>query len=204
MPREVIRAYVDPLDAVWLAVARGVGLRISRSSEVYASTDGAGSLVLGTRETLDADDCLAQMIFHELCHAIVQGHENLTSPDWGLDNESDRDFVREHACLRLQATLAAPYGLRTFFAPTTDFRAYFDALPDDALSGDDPAVPAGHRGAAACARAAVFAVARSWAREHTPDPRDGACHRSRRRSDPRRLVRATRLPPLHATFAAKP
>ena len=203
MPREVIRAYVDPLDAVWLAVARGVGLRISRSSEVYASTDGAGSLVLGTRETLDADDCLAQMIFHELCHAIVQGHENLTSPDWGLDNESDRDFVREHACLRLQATLAAPYGLRTFFAPTTDFRAYFDALPDDALSGDDPAVPL-----------AIAALPRAHEPPFSPWLVRGLESTHRILATVRAVeadVEATaaigpsdETPPLHATFAAKP
>lgn len=142
MPREARRVYVDPLDAVWLAVARGVGLRVSRSSEVYASTDGEGGLVIGDRATLDPDDCLAQMIFHELCHAIVQGHENLARPDWGLDNESDRDFVREHACLRLQAALAGAYGLREVLAPTTDFRAYYDGLPEDVLAddGDDPAV----------------------------------------------------------------
>ncbi|NLY95693.1 MAG: YkgJ family cysteine cluster protein, partial [Myxococcales bacterium] len=63
-------AYVDPLDAIWLAVARAFGLRVERSDEVYASTDGEGTLTLGTRETLDPDDCLAQMIFHELCHAL--------------------------------------------------------------------------------------------------------------------------------------
>lgn len=141
MPREVLRVYVDPLDAVWLAVARGTGQTVRRSSEVYASTDGEGNLTLGDRATLDADDCLAQMIFHELCHALVQGHASLAAPDWGLDNESDRDFLREHACLRVQAYLAGRYGLREVLAPTTDFRAYFDALPEDPLSGDDPAVP---------------------------------------------------------------
>jgi hypothetical protein len=140
MSREVHRVYVDPLDAVWLAVARGTGLRVHRSGEVYASTDGEGNLTLGDRATLDADDCLAQMIFHELCHALVQGHENLGAPDWGLDNESDRDFVREHACLRVQSHLAGRYGLREMLAPTTDFRAYYDALPEDALAGDEAAV----------------------------------------------------------------
>lgn len=117
-------------------MARGFGLRVERSSEVYASTDGRGGLVLGSAETLDPDDCLAQMIFHELCHAAVQAPEGLTVPDWGLDNESERDLRREHACLRLQAELARRYELRGFFAPTTDFRTFYDALPNDPFEGD--------------------------------------------------------------------
>lgn len=141
MKREVRHRYDDPLDAVWIAMARGFGLRIVRSPDVYASTDGQGALVLGTHETLDEDDCLAQMIFHEMVHSLVQGRANLTVPDWGLDNETDRDFVREHGCLRVQATLAGEYGLRSVLAPTTDFRTYYDALPSDPLADDgDPAV----------------------------------------------------------------
>lgn len=128
--------YVDPLDAIWLAMARGFGLRVLRSSEVYASTDGKGTLVLGSPETLDADDCLAQMIFHELCHASVEAPAGLVREDWGLDNESARDLIREHACLRVQAVLADRHGLRTVLAPTTDFRAFYDALPADPLDGD--------------------------------------------------------------------
>ena len=42
--------------------------------------------------------------------------------------------IKEHACLRLQASLAGKYGLRRFLAPTTDHRAYYDQLPDDPLS----------------------------------------------------------------------
>lgn len=133
--REVRHRYVDPLDAVWLAVARAFGLRVDRSAEVYASTDGRGSLVLGAPSTLDADDCLAQMVFHELCHAAVQAPEGLTEPDWGLDNESARDVVREHACLRLQAFVAGRHGLRAVLAPTTDFRAFYDGLPEHPLEG---------------------------------------------------------------------
>ena len=69
------------------------------------------------------------MILHELCHALVQGPSNLRSPDWGLDNMSSHDEVREQACLTLQAELTRGYGLRQLLAPTTDFREFYDALP---------------------------------------------------------------------------
>lgn len=131
MARPIAHSYVDPLDAVWIAALQRIGFRVERSSEVYASTDGRGRLLLGTADTLDPDDCLAQMIFHEICHSLVQGEAMLSEPDWGLSNEDERDVVREHACLRLQAALAGAHGLRTFLAPTTDFRAFYDDLPLD-------------------------------------------------------------------------
>jgi hypothetical protein len=90
--------------------------------------------VLGGKETLDADDSIAQMVFHELCHSLVEGSAAFQRRDWGLDNETARDEPRERACLRLQAALAARYGLRRVLAPTTDFRAFYDALPADPLS----------------------------------------------------------------------
>jgi hypothetical protein len=139
--RQIRVHYRDPLDQIWIEAARRIGLTLVRSHEVNASTDGQGTLVLGAPDTLDADDCLAQMVFHELCHALVEGAEAFGRPDWGLDNQSARDEVREHACLRAQATIAARYGLRQVLAPTTDHRAFFDALPDDALAGGDDAAP---------------------------------------------------------------
>lgn len=140
-PREVRHRYVDPLDQIWCETARRVGLRIERSDQVYASTDGRGTLRIGTAATLDADDCLAQMIFHELCHALVQGPASFSWPDWGLDNTGPRDVAREHACLRAQAALAGPHGLRRLLAPTTDFRSFYDALgPDPLAPPDEPSV----------------------------------------------------------------
>lgn len=135
--RTVARRYEDPLDRIWLTAAARIGLRVDRSAEVYASTDGRGRMTLGSAETLDADDCLAQMIFHELCHSLVQGPESFEQPDWGLDNETDRDLVRERACLRLQASLTGRYGLREVLAPTTDHRAFYDALGADPLAGGE-------------------------------------------------------------------
>jgi Fe-S-cluster containining protein len=132
--REVTHRYVDPLSEVWLGTATRVGLRVERSAHAYASTDGAGTLVIGSAETLDADDSLAQMIFHELCHSLVQGEASFAQSDWGLDNETDRDSWREQATLRLQRVLAARYGLAAFFAPTTEYRAFWDAMAGDPLA----------------------------------------------------------------------
>src|SRR5690606_5120027 len=95
---------------------------------------------------LDADDSLAQLILHELCHALVAGPNALSQVDWGLANVDDRDLVLEHACHRLQAKLSARHGLRDFFAVTTEHRPYWDALPPDPLAaGDDPAIAIAQR-----------------------------------------------------------
>lgn len=139
--RAIHHRYVDPLDQLWIDCLSALGFRLRREPGAYATTDGQGTLTIAVDEELDADDCLAQMIFHELCHAAVQGPDSLTQRDWGLDNESDKDVVNEHATLRLQAFLLRPLGLRTYLGPTTDFRAYYDALPADPFEGDDPAIP---------------------------------------------------------------
>ena len=157
MTRDVHHRYGDPLDRVWLACARRVGFRVERSGDVYASTDGRGGMTLGARETLDADDSTAQMVFHELCHALVEGEAALSRPDFGLDNTSERDVPREHACLRLQAHLAGRHGLRRFLAPTTDFRAFYDALPADPFTPAAEATVVAARLGALRARAAPFA-----------------------------------------------
>lgn len=132
-PREIRARYRDPLDEIWLGLARRLGLRVERSPDCYASSDGAGRLSIGTDETLDADDSLAQMVLHELCHWLVEGDDARRRPDWGLDNETERDVPREQACLRLQAALLRRHGLRRVLAPTTDFRSFYDALPEDPL-----------------------------------------------------------------------
>lgn len=139
--------YADPLDELWLATAARLGFRVERGAGAYASIDGRGVMTLGAPETLDPDDCLAQMIFHECCHWLVEGEGASGLPDWGLDNITDRDAPRERACLRLQAHLAGRHGLRSALAPTTDFRAFYDALPDDALTPrHDPTVAPAIRG----------------------------------------------------------
>lgn len=153
--RSIDSRYEDPLDVVWLACARRLGVRIERSSEVYAAWDGQGTLRLGRPEDLDADDCLAQMLLHELCHALVMGEGADRAVDWGLPAEGDD--VQEHATQRLQAKLADDHGVRALFGVTTDHRPYWDALPADPLAdGEDPAIP--------LARAAYLrATTGSWA-----------------------------------------
>lgn len=135
--RKVHRRYADPLDRIWMSTVERLGFRVARTDAAYATSDGRGTISVGTAETLDADDCLAQILFHELCHAVVQGEANLTEPDWGLCNETWRDRWREHACLRMQAALTERYGLRGFLAPTTDYREFWDALPPEPFTGED-------------------------------------------------------------------
>lgn len=131
MTRPVDAHYQDPLDTLWIATAEAIGLRVVMDADAYASTDGNGTLFLCPPKDRDPDDCLAQMILHELCHSLVQGEESFAWPDWGLDNYGTRDADLEHACLRVQAALLSPLGLREVLAPTTDFRSYYDSLPPD-------------------------------------------------------------------------
>jgi hypothetical protein len=141
--REVTRRYVDPLAHVWLGAARRIGLTVVRAADTYASTDGHGTLSIARDADLDADDSLAQMIFHELCHSLVEGEDSFRAPDWGMDNTGPDHDWREHACLRVQWVLSGRHGLRAVFAPTTEFRAFWDTLSGDVLSDrTDPSVQA--------------------------------------------------------------
>ncbi len=139
--RSIVHHYEDPVDLIWLRAAADLGLKIRRSADAYASYDGKGTLTISVSVDFDADDSLAQMIFHEICHWLVSGIHAKDRPDWGLSNTSNRDLVYEYACHRLQAVLSAPFGLRAFMAVTTTWRSYWDALPEDPLKdGDDPAI----------------------------------------------------------------
>jgi len=137
VPRDVTARYVDPLAHVWIAAARRIGVAIARTADAYAATDGRGTLAIGEDRTLDADDSLAQMIFHELCHSLVEGPQSFGLRDWGMEPSAsggpDHDW-REHACLRTQWILAGRHGLRGVFAPTTEFRAFWDRLAGDVLA----------------------------------------------------------------------
>jgi hypothetical protein len=137
----------NDIERIWIQAAARVGFRVERTQDAYATSDGGGLVAIGADETLDRDDSVAQLVFHELCHALVQGEENLGRPDWGLDNTSDRDLVAEHACLRLQAHLADAHALRALMTPTTISRAYYVELPANPLAGGDEACRLADRGA---------------------------------------------------------
>ncbi|HMO15238.1 MAG TPA: hypothetical protein PKD64_13910 [Pirellulaceae bacterium] len=139
--RSIKTSYQDPLDLIWISTANQLGIQIVRDESVNATWDGVDTLRLGTDATLDPDDCLAQMIFHELCHALVEGPDSFAQEDWGLFNleydpatDNPSAAIHEQACLRFQAVLSDEYGLRGFLAPTTDFRTFYDSLPDDPIS----------------------------------------------------------------------
>ncbi|MBL8617391.1 MAG: hypothetical protein JNM72_17410 [Deltaproteobacteria bacterium] len=155
-PRRVDACYEDPLSLVWRSCAEALGWRVERSAEVYASWDGRGTLRISDDAGMDADDSVAQLILHEICHALVEAPGGLLLPDWGLENVDSRHLVREFACHRLQAALADRVGLRRFFAPTTDWRPHYDALGADPLAAD----PLDDLGAEA-ARLARAALARA-------------------------------------------
>lgn len=127
--RTILSEYQDPLDLVWLEACRRWGWKIDRSDQVFAAWDGNGTLTIGTTETLDPDDSLAQLILHEFCHAMVEGPDSWNRPDWGLDITDRSQLFHEHACLVLQAAVSDPFGLRTFFGSTTDARKFYDRLP---------------------------------------------------------------------------
>ena len=131
--RPVLARYSDPLTLIWLATARRLGLHVRRNPRIYSATDGTGLLELGPLDTLDPDDTTAQMIFHELCHWITNGLDTFHERDWGFPLDIDLD-PRELACIRLQAHLTEQHGLRDMLGPTSDFRAYWDALPADPLA----------------------------------------------------------------------
>ncbi len=133
MTREVRYRYVDPLAQIWVGAARRIGLAVERTPDAYAATDGRGVLAIAVDRDLDADDSVAQMVFHELCHSLVEGEDSFRRADWGMDNTSERDDWRERACLRVQWVLTGRHGLRTLFAPTTEFRAFWDTLSGDVL-----------------------------------------------------------------------
>lgn len=129
------------VERIWLDTAGRLGFRVVRGDGGYATSDGRGTITIGPPEALDADDSVAQLVFHELCHAVTEGPAKLASADWGLDNTTDGDRLREHGCLRFAAHLAGGHGLRELLAPTTDYRPYHDSLPADPLAGGvDPAV----------------------------------------------------------------
>lgn len=155
--------YEDPLNSIWTRCANQLGFTIKRTEAAYASTDGKGTLLIAVDSMLDPDDCLAQMIFHELCHALVEGEEGEKREDWGLGTIGKGDPWREHACLRLQAYLAAAHGLRNFFAPTTDYRvSFWNHLPENPFAAPEEQGGRREKSCIAARQAAQRAASARW------------------------------------------
>jgi hypothetical protein len=131
------------VDDLWIDVARRLDVPVARGGDSYVHWDGQ-TLHLAHDSELDDDDSLAQLILHELCHALVQGSR---APDWNLDNTSDRDDERERAALRLQAHLASAHGLRDRLFPTTVVRPFYESLGQDAFAPLDESARLALKGA---------------------------------------------------------
>ncbi len=160
------------IERIWTTAAAEIGFEVVRTGDAYASSDGAGRILIGADELLDDDDAVAQLIFHELCHALCEGPQRAQLPDWGLDNTgaepADMQVAHEHACLRLQIHLAAPFGLRDLMSPTTEYRAYYDLLPSEPLR--DGASDGSSAAAVAPAAAVAVALARAAAARAAAPP----------------------------------
>ena len=206
--RVVDRTYADPLDVIWLHAVARLGWRVVRSSEVFAAWDGRSTLTLSTPEHFDADDSLAQLIFHELCHALVEGSEAHRRPDWGLCNRDLRHLDHEHACHRLQAALACgscwrpppSTGLTTTRCPPIRWPATVPTGPwpwPGRERGARPASPGPRRWARPWRPAPPWRA--PWRRSRRP-ARCGAMRATRRplrtdsRVEPGRLGRLARTP----------
>lgn len=115
-------------DSEWVDLAASLGFSVVREAGAYVTYDGAGTVGVAPYSDLDPDDCLAQIILHELCHFAVEGTWSRSAPDWGLDNTTERDVPQEHAALVAQLLVLAPHDLERALAPTTDFRAWYDGV----------------------------------------------------------------------------
>lgn len=131
----------DPLDELWLHAASRAGWRVRRSRAVYAHWDGEGTLTVSDASDYDPDDTLAQFVFHEICHHLVEGPGSAGVEDWGLSNQDPDVWIREGATHRLQAALADRWGLRDFLAITGANRDYYDGLPADPIFQAHPTRP---------------------------------------------------------------
>lgn len=134
--RPIETHYTDPVEVIWLTLAKHLGMTVRRSPHVYATHDGKGLLTLSDRAGFDPDDTVAQMVFHEVCHWIVNGEDTFHEPDWGFELDWEVDW-REYTCQRLQAELAKRHGLERLLASTGTYRPYYDAVLAEPLTPRD-------------------------------------------------------------------
>jgi len=54
--RTISHRYQDPLDAIWLAAAEALRLRVTRTDDAYATTGGNGELSIAVPYGMDPDE----------------------------------------------------------------------------------------------------------------------------------------------------
>jgi len=127
--------HLRTLDAAWTHFLSARGASIERTDACFVAWLGETcTLLVAHDKDLDADDTLAQIILHELCHHLVEGTQSWQEDDWGLNNQTDDHLYREYAALRLQAAILARPLLRQYLQPTTDHRWFYEALREDPLN----------------------------------------------------------------------
>src|SRR5436190_1437672 len=108
----------EAIDRVWIETATRCGFRVLRSDAAYASSDGRGTIVIGEPATLDDDDSVAQLVLHEICHALVQGAERARRKD--LDRVLAEALARTAALLRAEAGAQEAHPLGLGFGPADE------------------------------------------------------------------------------------
>ena len=86
------------IEAVWRAAVEQLGFAVVRTNEAYATSDGRGAIAIGVDAALDGDDAFAQLVFHELCHAITQGQAAMRNLIGGSTTFPSTSFASTPAC----------------------------------------------------------------------------------------------------------
>jgi hypothetical protein len=151
MKREARSPLATPaIDEIWRrAAARSASL--DAHDDAYATSDGRGGIAIGATDTLDDDDALAQLVFHELCHAITEG-ETRCGRRTGASTTSRARGARA----RVPARAGAPgrsFGLRAVDGADDAVPRVLRGAAGDPLASTPGDRRGGRRGAAAaCAR----------------------------------------------------
>ncbi len=113
--------------------------RLERTDQAYATTDGRGRLAIATPSGMDPDDCVARDgAARGSAVPWCKGETASTYRTRGLCNETARDVILEHACAAPAGSSArSPWSPANTLAPTTDYRAFYDALPPDPFAARD-------------------------------------------------------------------
>ena len=142
MPREIRSRYQDPLDLVWLACAREVGIEVVRSSEVYASFDGKHTLTLTATSARDATVERSGYHVREVRRGLFS--RTITLPSGLTTDAATATF--EHGMLTLACPRAEQVKPRQIpvRAPTEGSATAIDSVtgdaPQTATAGEPPAV----------------------------------------------------------------